>query len=51
VQKGSFKNFELKEEALAESGRVKIMYGIAVNGGLKFPVTSDAGVEEFLARM
>ena len=39
------------EEALASSRRVGIMYGIAVNGGLKFPITNDAGVEDFLASM
>jgi hypothetical protein len=39
------------EEALANSRRAGIMYGIAVNGGLKFPITNDAGVEEFLASM
>jgi hypothetical protein len=39
------------EEALANSRRVGIMYGIAVNGGLGFPITTDAGVEEFLASM
>jgi hypothetical protein len=39
------------EEALANSRRLGIMYGIAVNGGLKFPITNDAGVENFLATM
>ena len=39
------------EEALANSRRLGIMYGIAVNGGLKFPITTDAGVESFLASM
>lgn len=39
------------EQALANSRRVGIMYGIAVNGGLKFPITNDAGVLEFLATM
>jgi hypothetical protein len=39
------------EEALASSRRLGIMYGIAVNGGLKFPITNDAGVEDFLASM
>ena len=38
-------------EALAESRRLGIMYGIAVNCGLGFPITNDAGVEEFLASM
>ena len=39
------------EQALASSRRLGIMYGIAVNGGLKFPITTDAGVENFLASM
>ena len=39
------------EEALANSRRLGIMYGIAVNGGLKFPITNDAGVLDFLASM
>ena len=39
------------EQALANSRRVGIMYGIAVNGGLKFPITTDAGVLDFLASM
>jgi len=39
------------EQALANSRRLGIMYGIAVNGGLKFPITTDAGVLEFLASM
>ncbi len=39
------------EEALAESRRLGIMYGIAVNCGLGFPITNDAGAEEFLRSM
>jgi hypothetical protein len=39
------------EQALANSRRLGIMYGIAVNGGLKFPIANDAGVLEFLASM
>jgi len=39
------------EQALANSRRLGIMYGIGVNGGLKFPITTDAGVEDFLAGM
>jgi hypothetical protein len=39
------------EEALAESRRLGIMYGIAVNCGLGFPITNDAGAEEFLVSM
>jgi hypothetical protein len=38
-------------EALANSRRVGIMYGIAVNGGIGFPITNDAAVEDFLASM
>jgi hypothetical protein len=37
------------EEALRESRRLGIQYGIAINGGLGFPVTNDA--EEFLRSM
>jgi hypothetical protein len=36
------------EEALRESQRLGIMYGIAINCGLGFPVTNDAAAEEFL---
>ncbi|MGO8791936.1 MAG: family 16 glycoside hydrolase [Terriglobia bacterium] len=39
------------EQSLANSRRLGIMYGIAVNGGLKFPITNDAGVLEFLDSM
>ncbi|MGD0225780.1 MAG: family 16 glycoside hydrolase [Terriglobia bacterium] len=39
------------EQALANARRLGIMYGIAVNGGLKFPITTDAGVLDFLASM
>lgn len=39
------------EEALRESRRVGVQYGIAVNGGLGFPVSTDAGAEEFLASL
>jgi histidinol phosphatase-like PHP family hydrolase len=39
------------EQALANSRRLGIMYGIAINGGLKMPVTTDAGLEDFLASM
>ena len=39
------------EEALAESRRLGIMYGIAVNCGLGFPITNDSGAEEFLNSM
>jgi len=39
------------EEALRESRRLGIMYGIAINGGLGFPVTNDAAAEEFLQSM
>jgi hypothetical protein len=36
------------EEALRESRRLGIQYGIAVNCGLGFTVTNDAAAEEFL---
>lgn len=39
------------EQALANSRRLGIMYGIAVNGGLGFPINTDAGVEDFLSSM
>ena len=39
------------DEALRESRRLGIMYGIAVNCGLGFPTTSDAAAEEFLRSM
>lgn len=39
------------EDALARSRRLGIQYGIAVNCGKGFPVTSDAGIHEFLAAM
>jgi hypothetical protein len=39
------------EEALQESRRLGIQYGIAINGGLGFPVTNDAAAEEFLRSM
>jgi len=39
------------EEALRESRRLGIQYGIAVNGGLGFPVTNDAAAEEFVRNM
>jgi hypothetical protein len=39
------------EEALRESRRLGIQYGIAVNCGLGFPVHTDAGAREFLDSM
>lgn len=39
------------EEALAESRRVGIQYGIAVNCGKNFPITNDAGILDFLKSM
>jgi hypothetical protein len=39
------------EEALRRSAASGIYYGIAVNGGVGFPVSSDAGLEAFLAEM
>jgi len=38
-------------QALANSRRLGIMYGIAINGGLGFPTTNDAAIEEYLASM
>jgi hypothetical protein len=38
-------------EALRESRRLGIMYGIAVNCGLGFPITNDAAAEDFLRSM
>jgi hypothetical protein len=39
------------EEALANSRRVGIGYGIAPNCGLGFPITDDAGIYKFLETM
>jgi len=39
------------EEALANSRRVGISYGIAPNCGLGFPITDDAGIDKFLETM
>jgi hypothetical protein len=39
------------EEALQESRRLGIQYGIAINCGLGFPTTDDAAAEEFLRSM
>lgn len=39
------------EEALAESRRTGIFFGIAVNCGLNFSVTNDAGIEAYLKSM
>ncbi len=39
------------QEALRESRRLGVQYGIAINGGLGFPVTTDAAAEEFLRSM
>lgn len=39
------------EEALRESRRLGIHYGIAVNCGVGFPITNDAGILEFLKSM
>ncbi len=38
-------------QALANSRRLGIMYGIAINGGLGFPTTNDAAAEDYLASM
>ncbi len=39
------------DEALANSRRVGINYGIAPNCGLGFPITADAGIYKFLESM
>jgi len=39
------------EDVLAHSRRTGINYGIAVNGGVGFPMTNDAGALEFLESM
>jgi hypothetical protein len=39
------------EEALKESRRTGIQYGIAVNCGVGFPITDDKGIHEFLRTM
>jgi len=39
------------EQALANSRRLGVMYGMAVNGGLKFPIAEDAGLNDYLASM
>lgn len=39
------------DEALRRSTESGITYGIVVNGGLSFPVSSDAGLEAFLAEV
>jgi len=39
------------ERALAESRRVGIGYGAAINCGIGFPISSDAGLQEWLKNM
>ena len=39
------------EDALRRSREAGIYYGIVINGGLSFPVNSDAGLEAFLREM
>ena len=39
------------DEALGRSSADGIYYGIVINGGLNFPVSTDAGLEAFLAGM
>jgi hypothetical protein len=39
------------EEALAHARRTGISHGIAVNGGVGFPIANDAGIEEFRKSM
>ena len=39
------------EEAVEKSRQSGISYGIAANCGLKFPITDDRGIDEFLKKM
>jgi hypothetical protein len=39
------------DKALALSRKTGVFYGIAVNCGLNFPVTDDAGIREYLKRV
>ncbi len=39
------------DEALKRSRETGIYYGIAINGGLSFPIANDAGLEPFLKEM
>ena len=39
------------EEALANSRRLGIQYGIAINGGIGFPTTNDAAAGDYLKSM
>jgi hypothetical protein len=39
------------DEALEKSRHSGIRYGIAANCGLKFPITADRGIEEFVKKM
>ena len=39
------------EQALANSRRLGIQYGIAINGGVGFPTTTDAAAEAYLQSM
>ncbi len=39
------------EDALRRSRETGIFYGLAINGGLGFPIDSDAGLEPFLREM
>ena len=39
------------EKALAHGRRTGIQHGIAVNGGVGFPITTDEGIEEFRLSM
>lgn len=39
------------DEALKRSRESGITYGIAINGGLNFPINDDAGLEKWLAEM
>jgi hypothetical protein len=39
------------EKALEHSRKSGVFYGIAANCGLKFPITDDRGIEEYVKRM
>lgn len=39
------------DEALAQSRKSGIFYGVAMNCGVGFSITNDAGIDEFLAKM
>jgi len=39
------------EKALEQSRKIGVFYGIAANCGLKFPITNDRGIHEFIEKM